>query len=283
MGEGADEVTEANTPEWEANQVPVGGPDQGLAPSIDDVDPEVESKAIEIEQTRAEMTGTVEAIGDRLDPGNIAAGAKNAVRDATLGKVEDMTSQVGDLVGDATDTFQDAGGGLVEVVRRNPVPALMVGAGLGWLWMKRNQASSRPGSTNVRYTSGRAPRDRYAMDGGYAGNRWSSSGGTTAAGLGERVDDVTDALGQRVDAVGRSAGEFGDRFSESAGDMATTTRQVVENNVLAAGVAAAAAGLVIGLLLPATETERRVMGDAGSRVIDAAQSTASEAISNAKG
>ena len=276
-------MTQPNTTEWDSNEAPaVGSPDQGLEPSIDDVDPQVESKAIEIEQTRAEMTGTVEAIGDRLDPGNIAAGAKNAVRDATVGKVEDMTSQVSDFVGDATDTFQDAGGGLVEVVRRNPVPALMVGAGLGWLWMKRSQASSASRSANVRYTSGHSPRDRYAMDPDY-GNRWSSSsGGSATSSVGDRVEDITDAMGHQVGAVGRRAGELGDQFSDSAGDVAATTRQVVEDNVLAAGVAAAAAGLVIGLLLPATETERRVMGDAGSRVIDAAQSTASEAMSNAK-
>jgi ElaB/YqjD/DUF883 family membrane-anchored ribosome-binding protein len=276
-------MTEPNSTQWDADQAPaVGVPDPGREPPIDDVDPQVESKAIEIEQTRAEMTGTVEAIGDRLDPGNIAAGAKNAVREATVGKVEDMTSQVTDLVGDATDTFQDAGGGLVEVVRRNPVPALMVGAGLGWLWMKRNQASS--GSRDAgRYGNARYAAGPYAMDRADWNRSSSSDGPSAASQVGDRVGDISDAVGQQVGAAGRRAGELGDQFSDSASDMATTTRQVVEDNVLAAGVAAAAAGLVIGLLLPATDTERRVMGDAGSRVIDAAQSTASEAMSNAKG
>ena len=74
--------------------------------------------ASEIEDTREEMTGTVQAIGERLDPANIVQDAKETVRDATVGKVEQMTSN-------AMDTATETGSGILETIRRNPLPAAM--------------------------------------------------------------------------------------------------------------------------------------------------------------
>ena len=112
-------------------------------------------------------------------------------------------------------------------------------------------------------------------------NWWSRSGiGDRAGDMADAVGDRMDAVGDRVDAAGERMGEMGDQFAGTARDYASTAGQVVTDNVLAAGVVAAAVGAAVGLLLPATETERRVMGDAGSKVIDAAQSTASDAMSS---
>jgi hypothetical protein len=66
MGEAAGEVTG-----WEDRP-------SGEALTSDGVtgDPEVDQLVEEIEVTRVEMTGTVEEIGDRLDPKNINKPAK---------------------------------------------------------------------------------------------------------------------------------------------------------------------------------------------------------------
>jgi hypothetical protein len=214
------------------------------------------------------MTSTVEAIGDRLDPANVVAGAKDAVRDATVGKVENMTSQATEFIGDATASVQDAGGGLVEIVRRNPVPALMAGAGIGWLWMSWNK-------TGDRNRAGRTqPADAWLRREG------PITRDASGPGMGERAGEVVDSIGGRVGDVGDRVGAISGEVTDTAGDLAGTTRQMVTDNALAAGVVAAALGAAVGLLLPATETERRVMGDAGGRVIDAAQTTATEAIAN---
>jgi hypothetical protein len=132
MGEAAGEVTG-----WEAR------------PDGDDLatdagatgDPEVDQLVEEIEVTRVEMTGTVEEIGDRLDPRNIVADAKETVREATVGKVEQMANTAGEMVSNAGQTAQEAGTGLVDTIRRNPVPAAMVGIGLGWLAMSARSSS----------------------------------------------------------------------------------------------------------------------------------------------
>jgi ElaB/YqjD/DUF883 family membrane-anchored ribosome-binding protein len=258
-------------------------------PGVEAADPELEAKVIEIERTREEMTGTVEAIGDRLDPANIVGGAKDAVRDATVGKVEDMTNQAQEFIGDATTSVQQAGGGLLDTVKTNPVPALMVGVGLGWLWMNRNGGASRTSisrpdnswRSNDAWREGDGWRGRRPM---YGDPSWDRIRGT---GLSDRAGDVADAVGDRMETVGdrfdtagQRMGEMGDHFADSAGQYADNARQIVTDNILAAGVVAAALGAAVGMLLPATDTERRVIGDAGSKVIDAAQSTASDAMSD---
>jgi len=79
-----------------------------------DLDPEahaeVEVLETDIEATRGEMTDTVQTIGERLDPANIVQGAKDTVREATVGRVEQMTSNV-------MDTAADTGGGVIETIR----------------------------------------------------------------------------------------------------------------------------------------------------------------------
>jgi ElaB/YqjD/DUF883 family membrane-anchored ribosome-binding protein len=296
VGEGADEVTERKTGDWDFPKAPGLTSDAAEAVTPDDAttseatgdeatDREVEAKVAEIEQTREEMTTTVEAIGDRLDPANIVSDAKDAVRGATVGKVEDMTSQATDFINDATSSVQEAGGGLVDTVRRNPVPALLVGVGVGLLWRSWSSGNGNGSHSSTYRVADRRDADSW-RDADRGGAAVRTASGSRSGSIGERAGDVADAVGERVDAVGGRVdaagarmGVMGDQFAGTARDYASSATQVVTDNVLAAGVVAAALGAAVGLLLPATETERRAMGDAGTKVIDAAQSTASEAMS----
>ena len=122
----------------------------------------------EIEQTRAEMSGTIDEIQERLNPDRLKAQAREAAHDATIGrvvdakdqaveKVQDLATQATDKVrsltggngeeshGDAagqtnqfTGTARDAGSNIVETIRANPVPAAIAGAGLGWFLTQRS-------------------------------------------------------------------------------------------------------------------------------------------------
>jgi len=158
---------------------PASGTDDGAE------DPEVEALVVENETPRSEMSQTVDALGDRLAPSAVADRAGNAVREATVGKIEakvnDMTTAASDLVSNAGQTAQEAGGGLVETIRRNPVPAVMAGVGLGWLWMNRSQTSGTTWSSGRRsYQSG-----WMASDDGW---RRRDGGGTWAGLLNEHEE-----------------------------------------------------------------------------------------------
>lgn len=100
-----------------------------------------------IERTRAEMSGTIDAIQTKLNPEHISEQvrqtvteqfeqAKSAVRDATIGKAETLMRDAGDTVNDARYTMMDT-------VRQNPIPAAMVAIGLGWLFMNKSSSPRR--------------------------------------------------------------------------------------------------------------------------------------------
>jgi len=285
-------------------------------------EPEVEVIVAEIEQTRGEMSETVAAIGEKLDPANIVQGAK----DATVGKVEQTVRNVQnaaeEFVAQPVTTVQQAGGGLVETIRANPVPAALAGIGIGWLWMSRSGSNRGGGRFSDRYRydrAGWAGAYPAAGGGGYQatgygaayGDAWTGRGSVPSGsqGIGSRVGDsardlgqtvgqtagavtdtvgqtagaVTDTVGQTVGQVGQTVGQVGQTVGDTVGQVPMQARGVarqvgdtVSQNPLGFGVVALAVGTAIGLALPATSTERRVLGQASTRLIDEAESKASE-------
>ena len=267
----------------------LGAPDGPPGWSATAEDPEVDALVVEIATTRSEMARTVDELGDRLAPSAVADRAGQAVREATIGKVEtkvnDMTSTASDVASSAGQTAQEAGSGLVETIKSNPVPALLVGVGLGWLWMNRSQ-----GQTSSAW---RSPSDRpasWASTGRYAPSErslWSRSGDGIGDAIGDRAQTATDAIGDKAAAARRSASETADELGAtasrtanevrySAGQTVDQVQRTVESNPLAFGAIAVAVGTAIGLALPATQAEKRVMGQAGSRLIDQVETAVSE-------
>ncbi len=92
-----------------------------------------------IEHTRAEMSETIDALQERLNPQTLKEQAreqvreqyeevKSTVRDATIGKAEAMMQN-------ASDTVSETSSSIMDTIRENPIPAALVGIGLGWLFM----------------------------------------------------------------------------------------------------------------------------------------------------
>jgi ElaB/YqjD/DUF883 family membrane-anchored ribosome-binding protein len=262
------------------------------APGEDETAPEVEALTQDIEQTRDEMSGTVEAIADRLDPANIVQDAKETVREATVGKVEQMASNVADtasgFVDDARYTAQDAGSGILETVKRNPIPAAMAGIGIGWLLTHRSSGqSSRASWDRARWTGSdrRFSRfDDYETGRGRYGS--GSDGMQDRAGgavdqVGQQASQFADTVGSKVsdaaDQARSTVGQMPDQFGGVARDVQWNAQRMVEDNPLAVGAIAVAVGAVIGMALPETQTEQRILGPAAEKAISTAEQTASDA------
>ena len=79
----------------------------------------------EIDETRREMGSTLNELGDRLTPGHLVDQAKENVREATVGRLEDTARGMSDMV--------------FETIKRNPIPTAMAGIGLAMLWRNRSQ------------------------------------------------------------------------------------------------------------------------------------------------
>src|SRR5688572_3984918 len=68
-------------------------------------------------QTRAEMSETIDAIQAKLSPQHLMQEAKDTVRDATIGKVQDMMTSATDKAADLAEDVQDGAREAVDYVK----------------------------------------------------------------------------------------------------------------------------------------------------------------------
>ena len=203
----------------------------------------------EIAQTRINMGGTLNELGDRLEPGNLVNQAKENVYDATVGRVEETAKGMSDMV--------------IETIKRNPIPAAIAGAGLAMLWANRDKGNDQPRRDpsfepgyGYRYASRTDEADR---DLGSKARDAASTAGDAAATVGQTV---TGAVGTVADGAGQAVGEVGWRLDN-----------FMQASPLAMGAIAVGAGAVIGAILPETKQERQVLGDVGRQVGTAVRDT----------
>jgi ElaB/YqjD/DUF883 family membrane-anchored ribosome-binding protein len=157
MGERPDEMNRRDDVP-ERDDVARARRDPRLAPTAGETEDPEQIRA-RMEQTRAEMTETIDAIQDRLNPRHIMEQAKDSVRDATMGRVKDMVNRASDAASDLADQTAETAGDVVESVKQNPIPAILVGAGVAWLLMRR-QDDSMNAPRAYNYQGRRLPAGR---------------------------------------------------------------------------------------------------------------------------
>jgi hypothetical protein len=225
-------------------------------PGIDPLLPaDVEVRAVEIRaeiaDTRDELSETINAIQERLTPAHLAQQAK----DAATGKVKEMANRAGskaDLI----------------------LPISMIGVGAAWLLSKRR---SNEWSDDGRWAYGgqtgygrRAYGDYEAVGtrGTFGNSRgtYENSGGTY--GNSGTVENLTSRAHDAAD-------EVRDTARQTTRKAQLQFQDVLDNNPLMLGAAAALIGAVIGMSMPSTDVENEWMGEAREAVVDQAKDMAS--------
>jgi ElaB/YqjD/DUF883 family membrane-anchored ribosome-binding protein len=259
-------------------------------------DAEIEEKVAVIEETREDLASTVDAIEERLSPSNVIADAKQTVRDATVGRVEekvnDVTQTANRFLEDPARTAQETGSGIIDSIRENPVPAALIGVGVGWMLLKRNDGAGKARSYEFRDV-------HYDRDpGSWTRDPRSYGRGSSMGDVGDKVSDVGDRIGQlaggAADGVGQAAGQVASTVGSTASQVGQTVGEVpaqaqtmarslgdqasqaVRSNPIGASLAALAVGTMVGMLLPSTPAERRVIGPTSERLIEQAGETATQ-------
>jgi ElaB/YqjD/DUF883 family membrane-anchored ribosome-binding protein len=268
-----------------------------VQPETDDATDETDAIRSEIEDTRANMGSTIDAIQEKLSPQRLTEQAKDAVREATVGRVQEMASNI-------TETARDTGSTFMDTIRQNPLPAALVGIGMGWLFMSaRRQAMERDSwrsrdyqAWNYRRSLNGYPDDRYGL---YGRSQYSEpQRGSSQQSQQEngKVGQMADAVKDAADSVGERAQDMSetvkDRGSDMAGQMAAQAqwqaqrargwleRMWDENPLVLAGTALAA-GALVGLSIPETQAERQMMGEASGNVLQKASDVAQDVTLNA--
>ena len=236
-------------------------------------DARVDQLASDIDETRDGLTETISAIGEKLDPGNIAREAGDTVKAATLGKVEQMSYG-------AQETWRDVRtgntGSIVDTITSNPIPAGMVAVGIGMLFMNRGAKGSRSRSEWQNQRWDQPVRGDSALD----------RVGGTVGDVGDSVKSAADQAGRKLTGVMEGVGDAASDLPQQAGQMveqrAGQVRRFIDENPLGAGVIALAAGAAIGMLLPSTPFERETLGQARNELVAKAESGAHEALDKAE-
>jgi ElaB/YqjD/DUF883 family membrane-anchored ribosome-binding protein len=217
----------------------------------------------EIEQTRARMSERLDTISEKLHPSNLALSAVESVGERA----------------------RQTGSRVAHVIKENAIPMAAVGLGITWLVAQRRAKSAGWGEGTARYAY-RGPERRIA---GYAERRRRPgeardrvSGGVP--GVADRLGGVAPPLGDVAARAQERVSELGSEARERVQELETKSREqtrrvridlarMIEENPLAVAAGAGVLGLALGLLLPHTRQEDRMMGPARDQLLDRAGET----------
>lgn len=214
----------------------------------------------EISDTQAELQQTVAEIQDRLNPAALKHQAADTVRDA------------------ASNVREATVGRVQHMVRgQNPIPFALIGIGAAWLL-----ASNRRSNGSAAYreydaswdqsTSYLSSDDEFASP--YADASFAEGSGRTGR------------LGQAGSEARRKAAEASRQARERARRVASQARtrwdHMIHDNPMALGIAALAAGAVVGAALPGTRVEDEYLGETRDQLLDSARSIAHDTAETAR-
>jgi hypothetical protein len=165
----------------------------------------------EVEQTRAGLTNTLDELRERASPGQLFEQALDYVRSSG-----------------GNEFVRNLG----TSVRDNPLPLLLIGAGIGWLMMS---GGSRKGGATTPMTAspGRSIRTggtrvRVYGDGAESGESLTGRASATVSAARDNIagaaDQAIDKVGQAYHSVADAAGSATDSVRDAAGAVADSLR-----------------------------------------------------------
>lgn len=265
----------------------------------------------DIDHTRQRMDETISELGDRLHPKNIISDLIEYVRSSPSADGHSLAEDA-----------QKAAKAVLRQVQLHPVPSLLLTAGVVWLITEQRRKTTysgdyeiesyRVGGTTVAATCAGSDNEDLATTqaattkpgmmgsvreaGAKVGEKLSaasesvkSAAGSVKDSLGSVKDTISSAANATVES-GRHlkvrAGETMDRVKNQVqrGYEASrdSYRRNAENYPLAMGVGCLALGVLVGFLLPRTQREDELMGEASAQVLDKTKEMGNKVIDRTK-
>lgn len=217
----------------------------------------------EVNQARARMSQTVDALGTRLSPGEL---------------IDQFIGTAREHGGELTRNF----GGQVK---QNPVPALLTTVGIAWMMAGSNSSAD----SAMNFNGGNSSSDESWSRSEASGD--SSSIGQTvkskleagkdklAAGK-DKLAEGKESAADRIDSVKSSASDQAaaarENAKQRASELQRNMQQFMHEQPLIAGTLGMALGAALGALVPPTEAEDRMVGSASDQATERAKQLAAE-------
>ncbi len=244
----------------------------------------------EIDRTRADLDETFAALDSKLTP-----------------------SQIGLELWHLFKGGSSAGAGkLWRVAREHPMPAAVIGLGLGWLLVesskKEDVRTADYGSYRAGYVGNYGSgRSSYAATGYESDEYESVEGGRLSAAKDaakDKIHDVADSAKEAVGAAREKVGDAADWTKDHALDLGHRAKgqaqalkgkakyqarrartglwQTLEENPLIVGAATLAVGVIAGLLIPETEKENELMGETRDHLFEEVKEAGQDVLEKGK-
>jgi gas vesicle protein len=230
---------------------------------------ETEIIAADIRVTQERLGNTIEEIGERFNPTRLKEELKHDIRDATIGKVENMAQQTAEMVSDAQRS-------IMQTIRENPVPFVIAGVGIGWMLLNATSKQNRK-TSSAQYDGEQRGWDRpygtgqenfYDEQEAGTMDRVRSKASDVVDSVKERTSSLADQTRETMHRVGDRAHDMTDRVANETRTMSRRVQGTFQDNPLVIGAAALALGLAAGLTIPATEKEAELVGDTRDQLVD---------------
>lgn len=213
-----------------------------------------------IRETRGRMSHTIEEIGERLNPQHLKQQLTHGIHEATIGRVENMARTTANRMDETRRS-------LIETMSENPIPAAMVGVGLGWLILNRNKGNSTGSqlrsrsSATRRYTAGSGDYDAAYIGAGYGATDHGATG-SSASWSGDAYGDV---------GAGTSASDplYSDYSGTSGGENTGTMERMRERAGELGETVTSKAGAVVGRVEETAGTVATQVSDQAQRLVGA--------------
>lgn len=256
----------------------------------------------DIRQTRGRMDATLDEIGNRLS----ARSLLNSALDWWESRPADNRSG-----GAARNTYET----VARRVKENPIPALLVGAGVAWMIIDAttgddnetgvDRGPTPPGGMRPRggsSSSSESPGDaRDSSDRGsgvgenvkgtlehtrQAATEVAGAAKEKVSALGEAANDAAENVGRRAQnayQAGRSTTlKVGRSIESGYHSSAERLENAVEEYPLAVGIGFAALGALIGVLLPRTRREDELLGEHSDQLVTATKEKGQQLLERGK-
>ncbi|MBW8813008.1 MAG: DUF3618 domain-containing protein [Caulobacterales bacterium] len=216
----------------------------------------------EVEAARGRVDRTVEALKDRMQPGEL---------------FDEATRMMSGASNKALSTA-------VEQLKENPIPIALIGLGVAWLAISQTRRRAEPaGYSGAGYYP---TYEGYDEDEGLRA-KVKAKADAAKAKLGQAAEKAKASLDQArtgaADGVTQARGRVGELAQTAqvkAEEYARVARerfdQTLETEPLVIGAIGLAVGAAIGASLPATPVERRYIGPARHKAVDAAKAQLDE-------
>jgi ElaB/YqjD/DUF883 family membrane-anchored ribosome-binding protein len=194
----------------------------------------------EIDQTRAEMNKTLDALEHRLTAGQLLDQCLNFF--GTTGR--------------------EAGASLGRSLQENPIPLILTATGIAWM-----MTAPRQGST-VASDNGERRYGAVAENLSHVSAQVKSSASSARDQLTRSKDAMKDAMTDSVDAVKERVSSTASIAQAQARRVRQQFNSTLEEQPLVLGAIGLAIGAAIGLMVPSTDQEDRFMGEARDNIVE---------------